>query len=377
MKKLIFGLILGVLIVGFIGMIVAESYREGVIIITTEDNVTVEELNDLVASYNLTWEEGSPITTYGPLRGYVIVLEGEEQSWIEIFESESIIKSVSLSPIVHLCDCDNLGLCTGQNECETAGGYWYDSACNEEENEFCGTSTLGSCESDDDCETRGCSGSVCGSINDDTSNTGSSCIWWDCYDDEKYNKECGCVDNQCQWKDKDDVEDNETGKGRQGLGQIIRGRVKAGIYTSPTGEQIRVRELAQNRFLLQVNNVSADCGCELEEETENNKTKLSVKLSNGRKAEIKIMPDVASERVLERLRLKFCSAENNCSIELKEVGSGNKTQLAYELQVERHSKLLWIFRKKMQVKAQINAETGDIIRIKKPWWAFLASEPKE
>ena len=170
---------------------------------------------------------------------------------------------------------------------------------------------------------------------------------------------------------------NQSGNETQGLGQAIRNRVKAGVYTSPTGKQIMVRELAQNRLLLQVNNISADCACELTQEQVQNKTKLKMTLSNGRKAEIKIMPDVASERALERLRLKACSADNNCSIKLKEVGSGNKTQLVYELQAERHSKLLWIFRKKMQVKAQIDAETGELIRVKKPWWAFLASEPTE
>ncbi len=205
-----------------------------------------------------------------------------------------------------VCDSDNLDLCVGQNECTDAGGYWYDSACNEEEQE-----------------------------------------------------------------------DEGNGEGNQGLGQTIRNRVKAGVYTSLTGEQIRVRELAQNRFLLQSGNVSANCECELEEETKNNKTKLKAKLSNGKYSEIKIMPDTASETALNRLRLKVCSAENNCTIELKEVEKGNQTQLAYEVQVQRHHKLLGMFRIKAMNKAQINAETGEVIRVKKPWWAFLATEEEE
>ncbi len=31
----------------------------------------------------------------------------------------------------------------------------------------------------------------------------------------------------------------------------------------------------------------------------------------------------------------------------------------------------------MQVQAQFNAESGEIIIVKKPWWAFLAIEPEE
>lgn len=184
----------------------------------------------------------------------------------------------------------------------------------------------------------------------------------------------------CSAEDEDDneTEDEDETEAGNGLGQIIRNRVHAGVYTSPTGEQIRVRELAQNRFLLRYNNESVDAETELEieEETENNKTKLKVKLSNGRNAEIKIMPGVASEKALERLRLKNCVAEEGCTIELKEVGNENK-QLAYELQAERHMKILAMFRAKALVKAQVDAETGEIIVVKKPWWAFLASEPVE
>ncbi len=115
---------------------------------------------------------------------------------------------------------------------------------------------------------------------------------------------------------------------------------------------------------------------ELELETENetegnrtqNKTKLKAKLSNGRKAEIKIMPDTASEKAIERL------GQLNFTIQLKEVGKGNNTQLAYELQAERHFRILALFKAKALVKAEINAENGEIIIIKKPWWAFLAKE---
>jgi len=237
-------------------------------------------------------------------------------------------------------------------------GNW--TICDEEVD--CGICTSGDCVEGSCIEM-----SVCNSDNLDLCTGNSKCTdaggFW-------YN-------GACNEEAQEEEDEEENGEGNQGLGQIIRGRVKAGVYTSPTGEQIRVRELAQNRFLLQVNNVSADCECELKEETENNKTKLKAKLSNGRNAEIKVMPNVASEKALERLRLKACSTENNCSIELKEVGKGTERRLAYELQAQRHARLLGMFRAKMQVKSQVDAETGEIIRVKKPWWAFLASEPEE
>ena len=107
------------------------------------------------------------------------------------------------------------------------------------------------------------------------------------------------------------------------------------------------------------------------------KTKLKVKLSNGINSEVKIMPDTASEKALERLKIKVCSEENNCTIELKEVGQGEQVRAAYEVQVQKQAKFLGLFKTKMQVQAQIDAENGEVIRIKKPWWAFLASESEE
>ena len=85
------------------------------------------------------------------------------------------------------------------------------------------------------------------------------------------------------------------------------------------------------------------------------------------------MPDVAAERALERLRLKNCNETNNCTIELKDVGSREEVRAAYEMQVEKHYRLFGLFKAKAQNGVQIDAENGEVIKIKKPWWGFLAS----
>lgn len=133
-----------------------------------------------------------------------------------------------------------------------------------------------------------------------------------------------------------------------------------------------------NIITIIVNKTEVNTTLELEQETNEttNKTKLKAKLSNGRKAEVKIMPDTASERALERLRLKVCSEENNCTIVLKEVGEGNETRLAYELQVKRHYRILGLFKAKAENRVEIDAENGGD-SVKKPWWAFLAREIEE
>jgi len=134
-----------------------------------------------------------------------------------------------------------------------------------------------------------------------------------------------------------------------------------------------------NMVTMTIDKTEVKTGLELEQvkNREQDKIQLKARLSNGNLREVKIMPDVASERALERLRLKNCNSENNCSIELKEVGNDKDKQLIYELQRERHAKIIGLFKKKMSVQAEVDAETGELIKIRKPWWAFLATEPKE
>ena len=166
-------------------------------------------------------------------------------------------------------------------------------------------------------------------------------------------------------------------EGSPTAGEGIGVKIMAGNYVGTGGQQIHVQEMANNRLQLNVDGVEVDCDCELKQEMVQNRTKLSIGLSNGQNSEIKVMPNAASETALQRLRLKTCSEENNCSIELKEVAQGNQIKAAYEIKTQRESKVLGLFRARMNVQAQVDAETGEVIRTNKPWWAFLASEPEE
>jgi len=60
---------------------------------------------------------------------------------------------------------------------------------------FCGWSDYGHCDSDNDCLRSGCSGQVCGVEGHST-----TCEWRECYNPEPYDLQCGCKDNECQWK---------------------------------------------------------------------------------------------------------------------------------------------------------------------------------
>ena len=75
-------------------------------------------------------------------------------------------------------------------------------------------------------------------------------------------------------------------------------------------------------------------------------------------AEIRIMPDTASDRAIERLKLKVCDSTNNCTIVLKDVGQRNETKIVYEVRAMKEKRFLF-WKWKSEVRTQIDAYTGE------------------
>lgn len=151
----------------------------------------------------------------------------------------------------------------------------------------------------------------------------------------------------------------------------VQAQVQEGTYMNQEGQQMQVKTGSGSEMKLQSGNVEAKTNMIMTQEQVQNKTMLKVKLSNGLNAEVKVMPNTASEVALARLGAK---CEGNCTIELKEVGTGNKTRAAYEIKTQKESRVLGLFKAQMQVQAHVDAENGEVIQTKKPWWAFLATE---
>jgi len=133
-------------------------------------------------------------------------------------------------------------------------------------------------------------------------------------------------------------------------------------YNVTVTSQIRERN-NQTYQKIKVRNIAADTDLELENITDGNQTRLRVKLSNGNNAEVKIMPDKASETALERLRAK------NVTLELKEVGN----TIVYEAEGNKEVKFLGLFKVQAKVRAQISAVNGEVVSEESPWWRFMAT----
>jgi hypothetical protein len=153
--------------------------------------------------------------------------------------------------------------------------------------------------------------------------------------------------------------------------------IRSGEYITSFGHLLNVRELAYNLKELRVNGVSAETSLNISAQGNSERRAIiRTKLQNGTEREIKIMPDVASKQALAILGVKVCSAENNCTIQLKSVGTGNNERIIYTVQLERNSKLFGLISKKMHVSVDVDAETGKSTT-HKPWWAFMATEQVE
>lgn len=106
---------------------------------------------------------------------------------------------------------------------------------------------------------------------------------------------------------------------------------------------------------------------DLKEVLSNGEESIFAILSNGDESLIKIMPDRVVEIALERLKSR------NLTIELKESVHKNVPRVIYNVRTNKNGRFLGIFKLKLKIEAQIDPETGELIGVSKPWWAFLVA----
>ncbi len=251
--------------------------------------------------------------------------------------------------------------------------------------EFCGVSSYGACEENSDCKIGGCSSQLCYSRDEEPMAT--TCEWQDCYNRVKYDMKCGCYEGECQWiseaNSEDDDEDKENGKG---IGQRIREAVQ---------EKNRIRQQARNQTECPENCTctGAVTTCPLEnggrqmtiraEESgniivktsgANMTTNVTLYHHNGKvygnfkdnETKEIIMPDKIKEKVKEKIKQKKFPH----NITLTEEGY-------YQVQAQKKARLFFLFPVRERVNAEIDAGTGEIVKIRNPWWGFLARDVVE
>ena len=103
----------------------------------------------------------------------------------------------------------------------------------------------------------------------------------------------------------------------------------------------------------------------ISEFSERNITKFKVKLKNGNETEIKVLPSTASEKA----RAIFES--RNFTLILKEINHKNIPRVVYHIEGNKTGKFLGIWKMKVKIQGDVDAETGEVLNKNVPWWAFL------
>lgn len=124
-------------------------------------------------------------------------------------------------------------------------------------------------------------------------------------------------------------------------------------------KEMEIERTNGNETIIKIKNVSVTIVGEIETDDKN---RTFFKWDNVSR-EIKIMPDTASDRAIERLQIKVCNESNNCTIQLKDVGlrsgEGNQTRMKYIVHALKERRFLWWHWNK-QVRAEVDAETGKV-----------------
>ena len=87
---------------------------------------------------------------------------------------------------------------------------------------------------------------------------------------------------------------------------------------------------------------------------------------NNKTRTVNVLPDQVREKLRERMRARM-EVRN---ITLDDDG-------VYQVEAKKNGKLFFIFPVRERVRAQVNAETGEVIRTRTSWWGFLAVDSED
>ena len=76
------------------------------------------------------------------------------------------------------------------------------------------------------------------------------------------------------------------------------------------------------------------------------------------------------EQIKEKVREKVKARLEEYNITLNEDGY-------YQVQTKKKARLFFLFPVREKVKAEVDAETGEVIKVRNPWWGFLARDMRE
>jgi hypothetical protein len=133
--------------------------------------------------------------------------------------------------------------------------------------------------------------------------------------------------------------------------------------TLASGREMTILAGKSGNIIFQVKGVDASTNVTLYK----SEGKLYGIFKNNETRIVRMFPDQIKERIREMIKAKL----QNENITLNEDGTYNYT-------AQKRARLFFIFPVKMVVRAEIDAATGEVLKVSKPkWWGFLAKDEED
>ena len=157
---------------------------------------------------------------------------------------------------------------------------------------------------------------------------------------------------------KDRLKDEIKERIREKSGKIVR--EVEGRFIDAEGNEVKFKR----KITIKNGKVEIETKLKIDGEGSN----LSVEDSEGRKHRIKVTPEK-----LRALMERF-NANNITNFSLEEVKHKNIPRVVYKINSEHPGRFLGIFKIALRAETQVDPETGEILAINGPWWAFLVAD---
>ncbi|MBA7681588.1 hypothetical protein ES703_89928 [subsurface metagenome] len=128
------------------------------------------------------------------------------------------------------------------------------------------------------------------------------------------------------------------------------------------GRNMTVTAGQSGNIIIQVKNANASTSVTLYK----SEGKVYGVFKDNETKEVRVMPDMVKDKVRERVAREL----ENQTIELDEDG-------VYQFRARKRARLFGFIRVRVKVRAEINSETGELVKIRNSWWAFLARDEGE
>jgi hypothetical protein len=128
------------------------------------------------------------------------------------------------------------------------------------------------------------------------------------------------------------------------------------------GREMTIQAGQSGNTIIQSKKINASTNVELYK----SENKIYGIFKDNQTKELNIFPDELQKKIREKIQTRL----ENQTLKLDENG-------IYQMRAEKRARLFGIFPVKATIQAEINSETGEIIRIKNPWWGFLAQDETE